>query len=483
MEKNCIQLEMNFNGSDRNQFRFNLDEGVFQVLAEIPLPDAENSAANAVAKYSDYEYVTLGRPGAALAFINDSPQAAEPVSFAAKLCRTDRDRHVLYLSGRDAALPEIYETAKVAAGEGFKNFCCVSGLPPSGKNAEDAAKHRFTESLHQLMLLKNEFGDTVNLGCAVNPCKYVAQDLCAQYNLLVKKLNNGADFAVTQYGWDMQKLHELRCYLTRNSIHTPAIARLLFLTPERAEDIYAGRVPGVRISPDLEQLLKREMQYSRAQFEAAQLRRLQLHAAGAKFLGYSGVQLSGVHSPEQLETLLNRIFREEFPDYASWLSAYREYYDKLDMTPYPHRFYLFENLLKEEPDPCGESIVFSCMEIPEPDKKELFRYKMGKLLFSRAGDIPASERKLTKKLLFNCKGCDKCRLPETFYICPETCPVHRANGPCGESNADGSCCFAPEKECIFLKQVRLAFTLRTSPELEEHIVPAVKREREVTALS
>ncbi len=475
MEKNCIQLEMNFNGSDRNQFRTNLDEGIFQVLAEVPLPSADVPAADAAAMFSDYEYLVLSRQAAALAFINDTPRTLEAVLFASNLCRTDRDQHLFYLSGRDAGLQEIYETVKIATGEGFKNFCPVSGLPVSGETAAATAKRPFTESIHQLIRLKEEFGDAVTLGCTVNPHKYVPQDLCAQYNKLIKKLNNGADFAVTQYGWDMQKLHELRCYLSLSSLHDPTIARMLFLTPERAEAICAGRVPGVRISPDLEQILKREMQYSRAQFEAAQIRRIQIHAAGARFLGYSGVQLSGVDSPERLEVLLDRIAAEEFPDYSAWLGAYMEYYEKLDMAPYPHRFYLFENLLGKELNANEENPAFSEMEIPAPAGKEMFRYKLGKLLFSHAGDIPASERKLTKKLLFSCKGCGHCRLPETFYICPEICPIHRANGPCGESNPDGSCCFQPEKECIFLNQLRLATALRQASALEENIVPDGKK--------
>ncbi len=472
-EKKCIQLEMNFNGNDRNQFRYHLDNGNFQVLVELPLPNANIPVEEAAAMFSDYEYLALSRPAAGLAFVNETPNTADPVSFAAKLCQTDRDRHLFYVSGRDSTLRSVYDTVKIAAGEGFKNFCPVSGQPVPGENAADAAKHLYTESIHQLIRLHQEFGDSIALGCTVNPFKYTVQDLCTQYCKLVKKLNNGAGFVAAQYGWDMRKLYEFRRYLSDSSLFVPGIARMLFLTPERAEDICAGHVPGVRISPDLEQILKREMQYSRAQFEAAQLRRIQIHTAGLRFLGYSGVQLAGIDTPARLEVLLDRIAdaEREFPDYAAWRTAYSEYYEKLEMSPYPYRFYLYDNLPEDKLPEDGEQIPSCNVEIPEPGKNEMWRYRLGKLLFSHAGNVPASERKLTKKILFSCKDCSRCRLPETFYICPETCPMHRANGPCGETNPDGSCCFNPEKECIFLAQIRLATALRVPSVLEERIIP------------
>ena len=38
MGKDCIQLEMNFNGSAGNSFGAHLKSGEFQMLVELPLP-------------------------------------------------------------------------------------------------------------------------------------------------------------------------------------------------------------------------------------------------------------------------------------------------------------------------------------------------------------------------------------------------------------------------------------------------------------
>lgn len=393
------------------------------------------------------------------------------MEFASALCRTDRDRHVIYLSGRDRTADRLLETARVALGEGFRNFCAVSGMPFAGEDADSTFRHRFTESVHTLSKLHEECGDRVITGCTVNPYKYVAEDLCLQYAKLAKKINFGARFAVAQYGWDMQKLQELRWNLFQRSLNIPTVARLLFLTPERAEAICTGRVPGVHISPDLEKVLKHEMQFSRAQFEAAQIRRLQIHAAGARFLGYSGIQLSGVDTASRLEVILYRIAQglEEFENFEAWCGVYRQYYERLDMAPYPYRFYFFENLLTCAQPP--ENLMIRDAKIAPLSTSERMALKVGKGLFSHAGDVAASERRLTKKMLFSCRGCGRCRLPETFYICPETCPMHRANGPCGESNADGTCFLEAGKECIFRRQMRIVNELRDYPALEERLVP------------
>ena len=473
MEKmDSIQLEMNFNGNDRNIFKNNLDNGTFQILTELSLPKADTPPAEAAARYADLEYLIMGRKEpAGIAFIDDAPDAVDPVLFASTLCQMDRDRHVIYLSGRNRTVQQIYEMVRVATGEGFKNFCAVSGTPVAGETAAQTSKRKFAESVHQLELLNEEYQGKLTVGCTVNPYKYTAPDLCLQYYKLVKKINTGASFAVSQYGWDMMKQQEMLWYMTQCSLHIPAIARVLFLTPEKAEDICAGKVPGVHISPDLEQVLKNEMQYSRMQFEAAQLRRIQIHTAGLRLLGYSGIQLAGIDSTDRLQVILDRIAEaeQEFKDFETWQCAYNEYYEKLDMAPYPYKFYLYENLLSAAQPPVDLNINNAV--IPEPTSSERTRYNLGKFLFAHAAELPASERKLTKKLLFSCKSCNRCRLPETFYVCPETCPLHLANGPCGASRANGSCRFNAKKECIYLKQMRLVNDLREYSALEERIVP------------
>ena len=169
--------------------------------------------------------------------------------------------------------------------------------------------------------------------------------------------------------------------------------------------------------------------------------------------------------------LLDRVAQalEEFESFEDWCGVYRQYYERLDMAPYPYRFYFFENLLTSAQPP--ENLMIRDAKIAPLSTSERMALKVGEGLFSHADDVPASERRLTKKMLFSCRGCGRCRLPDTFYICPETCPMHRANGPCGESNVDGTCFFGTGKECIFLRQMRIVNELRDYPALEERLVP------------
>lgn len=478
MSGDCVQLEMNFEGNTENIFHKRFNNGEFQILAEIGLPSANTRVKEEAAKRSDYEMIALGsKMPAGLAFVDEYPSAegtVDPVLFAMEMCHASRDRHLLYVSGRNRSTQIQYEIIRVARGEGFKNFCIVSGSPVAYESAHETAKRHFAESVLLLDRLQKDPIEGVVAGCTVNPYKYTAPDLCMQNFKLMKKINCGAAFTVAQYGWDMLKLQELRWYLTYRAMYIPSIARLLFLTPERAEMICAGRVPGVHISPDFAKLLNIEMQHSRQQFEAAQLRRLEIHAVGARLLGYSGVQIAGIDRPEQFSALLDRInnaFRE-FPDFGTWRTMYRQYYERLNMAPYPNRFYFFKNLLGED-QPQDEFLINDFM-IPECSTSERLRHKIGQIMFAHANELPASERRLTKKILFGCKSCNRCRLPETFYLCTENCPLKLSNGPCGASNADGSCFFSEEnekRECIYQKQFRIANELRSYSQLEEHIVP------------
>ena len=60
-------------------------------------------------------------------------------------------------------------------------------------------------------------------------------------------------------------------------------------------------------------------------------------AATAANLGAKYLMLK----PCDLSALLERIGNamREFSDFESWRTMYRQYYERLDMAPYPHRFY------------------------------------------------------------------------------------------------------------------------------------------------
>lgn len=475
-----IQLELNFNGRDGNRFKEHLDNGDFTVLIETHAPPGDIKKADAEELGAEMEYTVSARTKifSALAFTDrwSYANAMDNVEYASMVCPRERDRHVLFLSGRMNTKDDLLTAAGHAQNEGFRNIIPVSGR--SGK--EDALRSMyagkifFSESVLSLQALQEKFNHSLFLGCTVNPFQYTAASVLAQTAKFMKKVSCGASFAIGSYGWDLKKLQEMRCSLYRRGRTLPFLSGFMMLTADYAEDICAGKVPGVCLSPDLQFMLRQEGMHSAAQFESAQLRRLQIHAAGAKFLGCSGLILSHVEKPSQAEGLLRRIEEalDEFSSFEEWYSAYCEYYGRLDMAPYPHQFYAFENLLQklytaELPD-------VTTVEFPPPDLFTRFKGQLLEQLFANAHKFPASERRLTKKLLASCRSCSSCRLPLTGFVCPERCPKKMANGPCGITGADGKC-FHTGRECIFAECVRYAVEKNDFTFLEETIAEQSKQ--------
>ena len=476
MTREAIQLEMNFDGTEENRFKQRFDLGEFQLIAELPVPSADTPLADAVRRASDFEYLVHSQehPKASIAFISEAPSgyALDMVQFATELCKYSRDRHILYLHGRDHTVKDILESVRHAHSEGFKNFCAVTGAAHDGEDEAEIRKHVFLESVNMLGAIRDAGLSSVSVGATVNPYQYTPESAYAQSFKMFRKLANGADYLVAQYGWDMMKLQELIWNLFRREINIPTVARLMFLTPDNAELLCSGMFRGVHISPDFEKLLKNERDHSFAQFESAQLRRIQIHAAGARLLGFSAVQIAGVTNVSLLETIFQKVREafQEFRTFEDWRAAYREYYDRLDMAPYPNEFYLFGNLLESDLPADQLSLAAGIRPLT---RSERFRRNLAGALFANAGNLPAQERRLTKKLLVSCRGCDLCRLPMTDYVCPETCPKGLANGSCGCNKADGGCELM-NAECVFAKRLRIADSRIDYSSLEEGAVPPVE---------
>ena len=240
----------------------------------------------------------------------------------------------------------------------------------------------------------------------------------------------------------------------------------------RARLITENRLPGVHISPDFEAILKKELRYSRRQFESAQWRRLQLQVAGCKLLGYTGVQIAGLETPEQVNIACRRVSEalEEFKIFEEWKEVFLEHQARANMAPYPHQFYMFEKLFTSAH--LAEAPQMKNVKMAASSGMEKLNFRLCRFLFTHASRQAADEHLISKNLLVGCPRCSYCRLPLTHYICPETCPKGLANGACGGTRADGSCEFG-NRECIHAKQTRLATWLNEIDTLEErYIKPA-----------
>lgn len=78
---------------------------------------------------------------------------------------------------------------------------------------------------------------------------------------------------------------------------------------------------------------------------------------------------------------------------------------------------------------------------------------------------------ISKQGVVGCESCGQCRLGDTLYICPETCPKGLANGPCGGTTLDR--CEFGDRECIHSVKARLAKAVGQTDVLKEKLIPTV----------
>ena len=141
------------------------------------------------------------------------------------------------------------------------------------------------------------------------------------------------------------------------------------------------------------------------------------------------------------------------------LSARRRLYDRTLRRPYPEGDRVVANEI-------GEPVIRGC---------EKFAFEMRRFLFAHADRQRADNRRLLKRLFASCRGCHNCRLPQTEFVCPESCPKRLPNGPCGGVKPTGECEIAPG-ECIHSKVLRLSYWNESMQTLEDRILDSGRDE-------
>ena len=110
------------------------------------------------------------------------------------------------------------------------------------------------------------------ISAAVSPFKYTEADSVYQYLKLEKKFAAGADYAITQLGFDIRKFRELRHYLDERGIQKPVLGNAYVLNKRAAEKMAKGEPPGCWVSPELLAKVQEESQ-AKDGGEAARLER------------------------------------------------------------------------------------------------------------------------------------------------------------------------------------------------------------------
>lgn len=80
-------------------------------------------------------------------------------------------------------------------------------------------------------------------GCTLSPFKKEEAEVMAQYYKLHKKVESGADFVITQVGFDARKFDEALRFMRRSDIRIPILGNVYILNRPVAKIMNQGRSP------------------------------------------------------------------------------------------------------------------------------------------------------------------------------------------------------------------------------------------------
>lgn len=296
-------------------------------------------------------------------------------------------------------------------------------------------------------------------GCAVSPFKQLESETMAQYFKLWKKVRAGADFIITQVGYDARKFDELLRFMHHTDISVPILGNVYILTLGAARVINRKSIPGCVVTDEL--LRRYEDESSEPdKGKGARLLRAAKLIAVLRGIGYDGAHIGGPNLRyEDVEWVILK--SEEL--FGNWQSLVREF-------DYPQQggFYLFEK----------DSASGLNIDIPSPQASHMrkspayaimnflhrFVFAEGAPLYrtacsfyraiegTRLEDFFGNLEYLIKFITSRCRKCGDCTLPEMAFLCPQSqCPKFLFNGQCGGS-VEGWCeVFPGKRKCIYVR--------------------------------
>jgi len=364
---------------------------------------------------------------------------------------------------------EIRDALEDLMALGIENVFAITGDYPKGAAPETvqfaADSVQLVETISEMRAAR---GWPFYISAAVSPFKYTEADCAYQYLKLEKKIAAGADYAITQLGFDSRKFRELKRYLDDRGLKTPVLGNVYVLPPKAAEKMSKGEPPGCWVSPELLEKIQVEAKAADKGM-AARLERAARMVAIVRGLGYAGAYIGGNHNAEHVRWIIRRSEAlapqwEELAEEISYGVKGGFYFYGAPKPPAPKKMELLPRVL----DTLGSLFPVKHEDTP-----------LRKLLASVLGWIdrrPAMAEALEKvelaikKPMFGCKACGNCVLGEMEYVCPMTCPKSMRNGPCG-GTFNGQCEVIPEQPCIWVKVYETAQAANRVDELKVYIPP------------
>ena len=300
------------------------------------------------------------------------------------------------------------------------------------------------------------------MGVVVSPFKTTEAEQMMQYFKLHRKIAAGADYVITQLGFDARKFHETLLYMELNELDLPILGNVFIPSMPLVELMYKNELPGCVIPDLLYEELRKEAT-GKDKGKKARLDRGARLLAAMKGMGYAGAHIGGPGlTMEDFDFLLTQSQKYE----ADWESLIP------GLTNWPEEQYF-----------CFQKNKKNGLNLPEYlPRKEATKTKKSRPTFTAANlthvlvfEPEGPFFKIAKKtclaientrlqrpfhiieyfikfLLFGCRDCGDCTLSVLGFLCPQSgCAKYLLNGPCGGSR-DGWCeIFPGRKRCLYVK--------------------------------
>ena len=387
---------------------------------------------------------------------------------------------VIHLTCKDLNRNGLESEAWMLNSEGFHNILAMTGdYPVAGhdglaKPVFDIDSVGLISMLHKMnqgldpregpdgreqRLARTDF----LIGAVTTNFKLREGEVMPQYLKLQKKIECGARFVINQIGFGSRKISELRFYRDAHGMKdTPLIGNVYLLGPRVAKIFYEGRIPGVVVTAPLQELCQKQARSAdggKAFFHEFAAKQIAIYRG----LGFRGVYLGGVHNFPAIETILE-IERKFAPD--DWKQFARE----IRFSRPGEFFYYPENPATGLADPAGRNANPPAGAGHSTATYRLSRWthdhffaadtafaQWGAKVCAGASDSfqgPKPLRlleKASKALLYQCRDCGDCSLPDIAFLCPESqCAKNQRNGPCGGTR-EGRCEVDGYGDCIWLR--------------------------------
>lgn len=383
---------------------------------------------------------------------------------------------IVHYTCKDKNRSAIESDLYALAGAGLKNLLVMTGDYPMDSvmgqakpvfDLDSVQTLRLAETLNQ----KEEAGFFA--GAVVSPFKETEAETMAQYYKLDKKIASGAQFIISQMGYDVKKMDELAQYMRKKHPNVALIGNVFVLSLPAARLMHANKIPGCVVSDALLREIEAEAVLPGEKKERQLLRAAKLYAV-LKGLNYDGINIGGHGLHYQDVKQIIEQGEALSADYQSLLPEFA--YAK------PGRFYL--SAAQPTSGPAGEEAKGKTARL------KLFQWLHETVFAKEARCFPLIRRImkqiddsslekpftyfefLVKGIANQCRFCGDCVLHELAFICPmSSCPKQQRNGACGGS-CEGWCeVFPGERKCIYVSIYQAYRATREERVLQERYFP------------